>query len=202
VDSCFPLPITLASGLRIVNSLNLIFYFRASMKLNRLEAHDRLQHLKEDQAINIFRGAEECLKINELSLALQEKSPYIYIFAHPRTADDGVNKVMYWQPRLTIPEAQENSYLFRAISKSDLIEVVWMLPPREHWKQYKKGNITESNICVWSINRFMLDKSGLETPHPKDLPEEQARTILRAVIDEKRIDLQRDKIMRGLYEFK
>ena len=171
------------------------------MKLNRLEAHDRLQHLKEDQAINIFRGAEACLKTNELSLALQAKSPYIYIFAHPRTADDGVNKVMYWQPRLTIPEAQENSYLFRAISKSDLIEVVWMLPPQEHWKQYRKGNITESNMCVWSINRFINNKGDLEKPHPNDMTEEQAKPILKAVIDEKRFELNRDKIMRGLYDF-
>ena len=77
------------------------------MKINRLETHDRLQHFVKDQSINIFQGADECLKKNTLSLALQEKSSYVYLFAHPRTADDGVTKIMYWQPRLTKPEAQQ-----------------------------------------------------------------------------------------------
>src|SRR5882672_2443569 len=115
------------------------------MKINRLETHDRLMHFKKDQEANIFQGAEDCLKKNPLSLAIQDKSPYVYIFAHPRTADDGVNKRMLWDPRLSIPEPQTNSYLFRAISKTDIIEVIWMLPPVETWPQYKKGNITESN---------------------------------------------------------
>src|SRR6185503_3789607 len=98
------------------------------MKLNVLETHDRLKHLIKDQSANVFQGAEDCLKKNPLSLSIQEKSPYVYLFAHPRTADDGVNKRLLWDPRLSIPEAQTNSYLFRAISHSDIIEVVWMLP--------------------------------------------------------------------------
>ena len=76
------------------------------MKINRLEAHDRLLHFKNDQNSTIQQGAEDCLKKNPLSLALQDHSPYIYIFAHPRTADDGVNKRLLWQPRLTKPKAQ------------------------------------------------------------------------------------------------
>src|SRR6185436_5338043 len=121
------------------------------MKLNRLETHDRLQHFVKDQSQNIFLGAEQCLKDNPLSLAIQEKSPYVYLFAHPRTADDGVTKVMYWDPRLSIPEAQTNSYLFRAISKTDTIEVIWLIPPREMWPQYDMGKVTESNEVAWSI---------------------------------------------------
>src|SRR5215470_6737494 len=88
------------------------------MKLNRLETHDRLQHFVQDQSKNIWQGADDCMKRNPLSLALQDRSPYIYIFAHPRTADDGVTKRMLWQPRLTKPQAQSNSYLFRAKSNS------------------------------------------------------------------------------------
>ena len=198
------------------------------MKLNRLETHDRLQHLKEDQSEVISRGAVECLKTNPFSLALQEKSPYIYIFAHGRTIDlderiaifnedlkrsltefsykriyqrleDVPTLRLLWSPRLSIPEAQENSYLFRSDSKTDLLETIWMIPARELWDQYKKGNLTQHNVCLYSINRFVLDKAGLETPHPKDMPEEQAKTILKAVIDEKRSDLNRDKLMKGLY---
>ena len=164
------------------------------MKLNRLETHDRLQHLISDQSANVFKGAEDCLKKNPLSLAIQEKSPYIYLFAHPRTADDGVNKKMFWQPRLTIPEAQENSYLFRAISKTDNIEVVWMIPPKDTWKQYKKGNVTESNICLWSIEMLKTNKAHLEKPHPEDMIEDRARIILKSVIDEHRQKLNQTKL--------
>lgn len=162
------------------------------MKIERLETHDRLKHLIQDQSVNIFKGAEDCLKVNELSLAIQERSPYVYLFAHPRTADDGVTKVMYWQPRLSIPEPQTNSYLFRAQSKTDIIEVVWMIPPRETWDQYKKGNITEDNLALWSINQFQYHRRKMSQPHPQDLPEEQARSILQQVINEKRQQIRMD----------
>ncbi len=155
------------------------------MKVNRLETHDRLQHLIKDQSQNIFQGAEDCLKKNPLSLALQEKCHYIYIFAHARTHDDGVNKVMYWDPRLSIPTPETNSYLFRAISNTDTIEVCWIIPPREMWDQYKKGNVTESNWALWSIDQFQKNRKALSNPHPDDLPEEKARFILKAVVDEK-----------------
>lgn len=169
------------------------------MKLNVLEAHDRLKHLIKDQSANIFQGAEDCLKKNPLSLAIQEKSPYIYIFAHPRTADDGVNKVMYWDPRLSIPEAQSNSYLFRAISHTDIIEVCWMIPPVEMWSQYDEGKVTESNWAYWSINQYKSNKKALEKPHPEDMPEEKARLIMKAVVDEKLYDVRQQKMMNRLY---
>ena len=164
------------------------------MKINRLETHDRLEHFKKDQEANIFKGAEDCLKVNPLSLALQEKSPYIYIFAHPRTADDGVTKVMYWQPRLTKPKAQTNSYLFRAQSKTDIIDVCWMLPPREQWQQYEKGKVTENEIVMWSIDQFMNNRDGLESADPKDLPDDVMCAIYGQVIAEHREHLMREKL--------
>jgi len=167
------------------------------MKIERLETHDRLKHLIKDQSANIFHGAEDCLKKNPLSLALQDKSPYIYIFAHPRTADDGVNKVMYWQPRLSIPEAQTNSYLFRAISKTDIIEVIWMIPPREHWEQYKKDNITDSNICRWSIAMLLNNKKKLEQPHPDDISEDSQKYIMQAIIQDHKHDILMKKLYLG-----
>lgn len=165
------------------------------MKLNILETHDRLQHLIKDQEANIFQGAEDCLKKNPDSLALQEKSPYIYIFAHPRTADDGVNKRMLWQPRLSIPKAQTNSYLFRAISNTDIIQVIWLIPPREIWPQYDAGKVTESNEIAWSINAFQYNRKELEKPHPDDMTEEKGRLILKAIVDEKRQQILNDKLM-------
>lgn len=153
------------------------------MKLNRLETHDRLLHFIADQTQSIWQGADDCLKKNELSLALQEKSPYIYIFAHPRTQDDG-NKIMFWQPRISKPKAQTNSYLFRAQSKTDNIEICWMLPPREMWRQYKKGNVTESNWTSWSIEQFQNNRQVLEDPFPDDLSEANGQKIYQQVIAE------------------
>ena len=169
------------------------------MKVNVLEAHDRLKYLIEDQSANIFKGAEDCLKTNPLSLAIQEKCHYVYIFAHPRTADDGINKRLLWQPRLSIPEAQTNSYLFRAQSHTDIIEVIWILPPRELWNQYNEGNVTEDNWARWSINLFKEDKKSLERAHTDDLPEEKTKSIMKQIIDEHLYSVRHQKMIGNLY---
>lgn len=147
------------------------------MKLDLFETHDRLKHLKQDQALNINQGCDDCLKKNSLSLALQEKSSYIYIFAHPRTADNGYSKRMIWQPRLSRPKAQTNSYLFRAKSHTDILEVCWLLPPREMWSQYRKGNVTESDLVVWSIHQFQYKRAELEKSFEDDLSDAKVKQI-------------------------
>jgi hypothetical protein len=170
------------------------------MKINRLETHDRLQHFVKDQALNINQGATDCLKTNPLSLALQERSPYIYIFAHPRTVEDGVTKKMYWQPRLTKPEAQTNSYLFRAQSKSDALEVCWLLPPSETWDQYKRGNVTEHELVCWSIDQFINNRQHLQAKEADDLPEAASQKIYKAVIAELRQDRDRKSLRTNLLD--
>ena len=165
------------------------------MKLNRLETHDRLLHYKQEQQASIEAGLEECIKRNPLSVALQDKSSYIYIFAHPRTSEDGVTKRMLWQPRLTKPKAQTNSYLFRLQSKTDLVEIVWMLPPREMWSQYQKGNVTESDTVIWSIEQFMRHRAELEEPYRDDLSDEQASNIYVMIARE----MDEEKLMSKLY---
>jgi hypothetical protein len=165
------------------------------MKINRLETHDRLLHFKKDQSSNIFQGAEDCLKKNEDSLFLQSKSPYVYIFAHPRTCDDGVTKKMYWQPRLKKPESQTNSYLFRAISNTDLIEICWLLPPREMWSQYEEGNITENKEVLISIANYLNHKDKLDAPHVEDLSLDNQRFIWQELVASKRMN----KMMNRLY---
>lgn len=154
------------------------------MKLNRFETHDRLEHLHQDQALNLSQGASDCLKKNRLSLGLQQYSDYVYIFAHPRTADDGVNKRMLWQPRLTKPKAQTNSYLFRAISNTDEMEVCWLLPPREMWPQYEKGKVTENELVLWSINQFTNHRNILEMRDPDDFNDERVKQIYITVATE------------------
>jgi hypothetical protein len=165
------------------------------MKINRLETHDRLLHFKKDQALNIAQGAEDCLKKNSFSVALQQKAPYIYIFAHPRTSDDGLTKRMLWQPRLIKPKAQTNSYLFRAQSNTDILEICWLLPPEEMWPQYKKGNVTESDWVNWSIIMYKTKREELERPFGEDLDDETAKRIYIQVAAE----LEEDIKMRKLY---
>lgn len=157
------------------------------MKIDRLETHDRLEHFKKDQSINIFQGAQECLKNNPDSLIMQDHSAYVYIFAHPRTADDGITKRILWQPRLTKPRAQTNSYLFRAISKTDTLEVCWLLPPSELWKEYQRGNLVHEETILWSINQYRLNRKQLELPEHDDLPEEKTRYIYKLILQNKRI---------------
>ena len=165
------------------------------MKINRLETHDRLQKLQEEQAINLAQGVEDCLKKNPLSLILQDNAPYIYIFAHPRTADDGITKRMLWQPRLSRPLPQTNSYLFRAQSKTDVLEVCWMIPPRELWPQYEKGKVTENEIVCWSIDQFKNKRKELELPHPEDISEDKQRSIYRVI----KYSIESTKMMDKLY---
>lgn len=164
------------------------------MKINRLETHDRLLAFKKDQSDIIQQGATDCMTKNPLSLALQQRSPYIYIFAHPRTHDDGVTKVMYWQPRLGKPKAQPNSYLFRATSHTDLLEVCWMLPPTEMWDQYKKGNVTESDWVTWSIDQYINNKKGLEEPFHEDFLKEKIEMILKEIAREMEEEIRIKKL--------
>ncbi len=147
------------------------------IKINPYDTHDRLKHLISDQALIVAEGAEECLKKNELSLQLQEKSPYIYIFAHARTHDDGIRKRLLWQPRLTKPQAQTNSFLFRAISKTDIIHICWLIPPPELWTQYEKGKVTENETAMWCIDQFKNNRKELEAKDPEDLPEARIKQI-------------------------
>ncbi len=165
------------------------------MKLDLFETHDRLLHLQKDQSASITQGADDCLKRNSLSLALQGHSPYVYLFAHPRTMEDGATKKMLWQPRLSKPKAQTNSYLFRAISNTDILEICWMIPPREMWGVYRKGNVTASDIVTWSIAKFNNNRPALENAYPDDYAEDKIREIYRIIAAE----MDQDHRMKNLY---
>jgi hypothetical protein len=165
------------------------------MRLNTLETHDRYELLKKEQSNILSIGADECLKKNPLSLALQSRSPYVYMFAHPRTMEDGRTKKMLWQPRLSKPKAQTNSYLFRAISGTDNVEICWLLPPRELWGQYSTGKVTESDLIAWSINAFEYNRNLLDKVYEDDFSEEQIKNIYRQVA----IEMDEEKRIKSLY---
>lgn len=135
------------------------------MKIQLLDAHDRLQHFQK-QSQDISECCQDLIK----------KRPFgdhnFYIFAHARTDDDGVTKRLLWQPRLTKPKAQTNSMLFKAYPGTDQIKIIWMIPDRAMWPQYEKGKLTESKIICESIYDFENDRAKMEAKEEDDLSDE------------------------------
>lgn len=141
------------------------------MKVKILDAHDRYQHFVRQD----FSIAECCQD-------LIRQKPFgnndFYIFAHARTDDDGVNKRLVWQPRLRKPEPCINSMLFRASPDSDIIEVIWIIPQKELWNQYKLGLMLENKEVLESIHKFENKRGELLADDPRDPTPEKAQQIL------------------------
>lgn len=148
------------------------------MKIDRLETHDRWkQFMSKD------------FDIGECAQDLINQRPFgdidFYLFAHTRTEDEHLyvdgkyTKRLIWQPRLTKPKAQTNSMLFKCYPGTDKIKIIWMIPAREMWAQFKKGNMTESKIIIESIHAFENDRSSLERKEEEDLSDEQINNIYR-----------------------
>ena len=158
------------------------------MKLNFLETHDRLEHLKKQN-----------FNISDCCQNLIEQRPFgehsFYIFAHARTDDDGVTKRLIWQPRLTKPKAQTNSMLFKAYPGSDVIKVMWIIPPREMWDQYKKDKMTENKTVLESIEYFENNRQFLEKKEDDDLSDEAIDAIYTSI----RNGARYQKAMETLY---
>ena len=144
------------------------------MKIERLDAHDRLQHFTKQN-----------FDIGECCQDLIDKRPFgehsFYIFAHARTDDDGVTKRLIWQPRLTKPKAQENSMLFKTNPGYDSIRVIWMIPDRAMWDAYTKGKMLENETVVESIHLFKTDPRKLEQKEDDDLPDEVIAKIYEEI---------------------
>lgn len=161
------------------------------MKINRLDAHDRFQHFTKQS----FDIAECCQD-------LINKRPFgnhpFYIFAHTRTIgmdekfkllmsgqyksmEEVPEKTLIWQPRLTKPQAQSNSMLFKAYPGTDTIKVIWMLPAPELWEQYAKGKMTENKTISESIEMFKANRKKLEEKEDDDMTDEQIDKIYKEI---------------------
>jgi hypothetical protein len=144
------------------------------MKLNRLETHDRFKH---------FTGQD--FDIGACCQNLIDQRPFgnhpFYIFAHPRTNEDGVSKRLIWQPRLTRPTPQTNSMLFKAYPGTDTVKVIWMIPDSAMWSQYQKGNVTANETIMQSINDFKNNREALARKEPDDLQDWQIDNIYREI---------------------
>lgn len=170
------------------------------MKVKTADAHDRLLHFNQ-QSDMISRGCQDCINNRP-----DEFTMPFYIFAHCRTIeiDERVSifnqdfyesiinptyKKIYnsledvptgrliWSPRLTKPKAQENSMLFKAYPGSDNVKVIWIIPAKELWDQYKKDNITESRLIWESIEAFKHRRKELEEVEEGDLSDEEANVV-------------------------
>lgn len=141
-----------------------------SIKIDRLETHDRFEHYKK-QDFDISACCQD----------LVDKRPFadhpFYIFAHFRTDDDGVTKRLIWQPRLTKPLAQTNSMLFKGYPGTDQIKIIWMIPARELWPSFQKGQLTENSLIADSIHDFEHNRTKLEAKEDDDLSNEVIEKI-------------------------
>lgn len=161
------------------------------MKVNLLEAHDRLQHFQK-QDFNIAECCQDL--INQRPFG----SHPFYIFAHARTIGmdekwkmfmtgqyatfaQVPEKKLIWQPRLFKPEAQSNSMLFKAYPGSDVIKIIWMIPAIELWDEFETGKITANEMILDSIRTFKTDKKSLEQPEDDDPSEEAANKIYEEI---------------------
>jgi len=158
------------------------------MKIDRLETHDRYKHFTK-QSFNI----SECCQ-NLINQRPFGEHPF-YIFAHTRTDDDGTTKRLIWQPRLTKPKAQTNSMLFKAYPGTDVIKILWMIPAREMWDQYKKGNVTQNETVMQSIRDFENNREFLEKKEDDDLSDAQIDAIYQSISN----DARYKKAMGKLY---
>jgi len=157
------------------------------IKINALDAHDRLQHLNKQNF-----SIEECCQ----DIVKQEPFGNIpfYIFAHPRTHEDGISKRLIWQPRLSKPKAQTNSMLFKAYPRTDVIEIIWIIPPREIWPQYDKDKLTANELIRESIEKFINNREALEAPAKDDLSEEQMKAIYKEVSQKAKYEKHMEKL--------
>lgn len=145
------------------------------MKIQLLDAHDRLLQLNQKQSLDISECCQDLINKRPFG-----DTPF-YIFAHARTAEDGVTKTLIWQPRLTKPKAQTNSMLFKGYPGTDLVKVIWMIPDRAMWPQYQKGKLTESSTIMESIDAFENDRGRLEANEPDDLTESQCCNVYESL---------------------
>lgn len=144
------------------------------MKINRLDAHDRLGYFTS-QSFDIGNSLQQLLNSRPFG-----DYPF-YVFAHARTADDGVTKRLIWQPRLTKPKSQTNSMLFKVDPKSDIVNIIWIIPPREQWYMFKKGTLTENETIANSIHEFEFHREELDKKDPEDFSDEKIDQIYKEI---------------------
>lgn len=176
------------------------------MKVDRLEAHDRLLYIQKNQSDEIARCVEAVIKRRPFG------NHQFYIFAHKREIGmderfallmNGSYKSLgevpthrvIWQPRLTKPKAETNSMLFKAYPGKDEVKVIWIIPEKELWEQYKKGNVTECPDIIESIHKYENDRAALEARDTDDLEDYEIDAIYLEMSQQANSDKKKSKII-------
>ena len=149
------------------------------MNVDILDAHDRHKHFTSQN-----------FQISECVQDMIDREPFgpnraFYIFAHARTDDDGSTKRLIWQPRLTKPEPQTNSMLFKVFPPSDEVEIIWMIPDRALWPQFQREFVTGCSIIEQSIFDFLHARDRLTRPDKEDPTDEEIRDVYKAIFGKK-----------------
>jgi hypothetical protein len=162
--------------------------------IDRLETHDRLLEFKK-QGDTVAKGVQDCIN----NRPEEFKNYPFYIFAHARTAENGRDKRLIYQPRLRKPKAQTNSMLFKAYPPTDKIKIIWMIPDRALWPNFKQKMITEQAEVSRSIHQFQYNRKELEKNEPDDLQDELINQIYTEMAINQKAKLlkkEADKIQR------
>lgn len=140
------------------------------MKIDLLDAHDRLEYF-----------TRQGMQIPDCAADLIAQKPFgdhpFYIFCHPRTDEDGVRKRYIWSPWIWKPRAQTNSALYKVYPGTDIVKIMWIIPPREMWSSYQTGKLFENSIVMQSTDDFDNDRDTLEAPEIDDPTPERAQEI-------------------------
>lgn len=166
------------------------------MKVDRLEAHDRLIEVHKQKDF-ISAAVQECI-----SNVPDEIKSSFFVYAHKRTIGlDEMAKYMLkspgkvpthrivWMPRITKPTPSENSMLFLAKKGSDEVRIVWLIPDACMWEQYAPGKMTHDPLIWESIQTFKENPAKL-MKREKDEPTKEdekrfSRIIKKAATESK-----------------
>lgn len=161
------------------------------MKIDRKDAHDRFSFYKKQE-----------FDIGACCQNLINQRPFgdhpFYIFAHARTIgldeklklyssgkyetlDKVPEKTIIWQPRLTKPKAETNSMLFKGYPGTEDVKIIWIIPARELWGQFKKGQMIENETISVSIYDFEHNREKLEAKEDDDLSDEAINQIYKEI---------------------
>lgn len=175
------------------------------MKLNRLDTHDKyIDFLQKSETIS--KGCQDCINKRPEEF----KNLPFYIYAHKRTIESDERIALFtsdlrnslidpnyirhyqtmesvpsarviWVPRLTKPDPEENSMLFKAYPPSDNIKIIWIIPSRELWDQYTHNKMFENSVVCESIFLFKNNKKKLQEKETDDLSDNEANKIYNEI---------------------
>lgn len=183
------------------------------MKIDRLETHDRLLEFKSDWE-HISQAIQDCIN----NVPDEIKFPF-YVYGHSRqigmderfslfiqgkykSMEEVPSERMIWMPRAYKPKAEPNTYLFRAIKGSDVIETMWILPKPELWEQFAPGKITHNEDIWTSIQNYKHRRKELEAPDSEDLTLHELNEFKRVIRDaaEQKLKSEHYKKMYGIID--